>query len=56
MPAKQDEDVSAEVITDLWPDPETRPKSAKRCRRCGLIYTNGAHYFDYPERKAPDAS
>jgi hypothetical protein len=48
--ADRDEVVSDEVIAKLWPEPDTRPKWAKTCSRCGLIYTTALHKFDCPDR------
>lgn len=48
---ERDEVVSSEVIAKLWPEPDTRPEWAKRCSRCGLIYTTALHHkFECPER------
>jgi hypothetical protein len=51
--ADRDEVVSDEVIAKLWPEPDTRPEWAKRCSRCGLIYTTALHKFECPESKEP---
>jgi hypothetical protein len=47
--SNEDETVPEAVIAKLWPELETRPAWAKRCRHCGLIYTSGRHDSECPE-------